>query len=189
MPGQFRTQFDASIKTPAQPGSRTKVTYGPRYDKQGRMYLIETGVHDLYAEIQSHADSVDIHVLLQRFAEGDSGALSRMQGAYGDFTRMPSTFAEALNTIAAAEQYFKGLPVDIRAKFGHDFNQFIASMDSPDWLSRVGAEPPPTPDASAVVAPNASSVPSETSQAPSTPSAVSQATSTSPASPAASTPS
>lgn len=103
------------------------------------MRLIETGKTDLYAEIQSHADSVDIHVILDRFAKtGDPGVLSRVQGAYGDFTQMPRTFAEALNTMVAAEQYFLGLPVDVRAQFGHDFHQFLASMDAPDFAQKMG---------------------------------------------------
>lgn len=106
------------------------------------MDLKEIGKHDLYAEIQSHKDSVDIHVLLSMYNNGDPGALTRIQGAYGDFTRMPSTFAEALNTMIAAEQYFNGLPVDVRAQFGHDFHQFIASMDSPDWAARMGVAGP-----------------------------------------------
>lgn len=156
---KFRTSFDRrEIKS--TPGNPIKTLYGPIFDSQGRLHLKETGRHDLYAEIQSHADSVDIHVLLQRYAAGDPGALARVQGAYGDFTQMPSTFAEALNTIIAAEQYFNGLPVDVRAKFGHDFNRFIASMDSPTWLSDAGIVPPnSTPDPMLIPPSDPASVP------------------------------
>lgn len=137
----FKTQYQSHDRVIAHSGSRTKILYGPIFDDRGVMSLMETGVHDLYAEIQSHADSVDIHVILERFAKGDPGALSRVQGAYGDFTQMPRTFAEALNTFVAAEQYFLGLPLDVRASFGHDFRQFLASMDQPDFASRVGWAP------------------------------------------------
>lgn len=172
MPANFRTQFEKAPSISTEPGSRTKVMYGPKYDKQGRMYLVETGVHDLYAEIQSHADSVDIHVLLERFAQGDPGALTRIQGTYGDFTQLPGSFAEALNIMAAAEQYFMSLPVDVRDRFGQDFNQFIAAMDTPDWVSKVGLDHAPTPDPNAIVSPAASQAP----QASSAPSSVSPAT-------------
>lgn len=138
---KFATQFDDHPRVHVDPGERTKVMYSPYFDKSGVMHLKESGIHDLYAEIQSHADSVDIHVLLQRYAQGDVGALARVQGAYGDFTQLPQTFAEALNTMIAAEQYFMGLPVETRAMFGHDFHQFIASMDQPDWTSRLGLSP------------------------------------------------
>ncbi|UPW41061.1 internal scaffolding protein [Sigmofec virus UA08Rod_5645] len=145
---KFGTQFDHRPSPISEPGSREHVLYSPIFDKQGRMSLEATGVEDLYDYIQSHADSVDIHVILKRFEQGDVSVLSRVQGAYGDFTQMPKTFAEALNTLIAAEQYFNSLPVDVRAQFGHNFNQFIASMDAPDFTSKMGIIPPDVPVAS-----------------------------------------
>lgn len=165
---KFFTQFDPPKDVIQNPGSRIKILYGPIFDKNGIMSLQEIGTHDLYSEIQSHADSVDIYVLLKRYQQGDIGALSRVQGAYGDFTQMPKTFAEALNTMIAAEQYFNGLPVETRAMFGHSFQQFIASMDSSDWTAKLGLEPPapapsPAPASSAASAP----VPNTEGQKPS----------------------
>lgn len=141
MPSNFLTQYERAPRVIQNSGDRVKTLYGPIFDKNGVMSLKEIGKHNLYDEIQSHADSVDIHVLLQRYANGDPGALARVQGAYGDFTQMPHTFAEALNTMIAAEQYFMGLPVETRAMFGHSFQQFIASMDQPDWTSKMGLTP------------------------------------------------
>lgn len=159
---KFRTQFDPAPDIAQNPGSPVKVLYAPKYDQNGIWHLEEIGKHDLYGEIQSHAASVDIHVLLAMYQNGDIGALARVQGAYGDFTQMPTTFAEALNTLLAAEQYFDGLPKDVRAGFNNDFHQFIATMDMPDWSSKLGiaqpglegllntpqapSEPSPTPD-------------------------------------------
>lgn len=170
---RFPTQYDRSDERPkSEPGSRVKTLYSPVFDKHGVWHLEESGQYDLYSEIQSHADSVDIHVILQRFQNGDVSVLQRVQGTYGDFTTMPKTFAEALNTIIAAEQYFQSLPVETRAQFGHDFNQFIASMDAPDFTSRMGID---------------SKLPSELSQSPSessqSPSEPSQPSSTPPANP------
>lgn len=158
MPGKFRTQFEsyeAPVRIFQEPGDRIKTVYSPFYDDSGVMQLRPTGKLNLYDEIQSHADSVDIHVLMERYQSGDVGALARVQGAYGDFTQLPTTFAEALNLMVAAEQYFMGLPVETRALFGHDFHQFIASMDQSDWTKKVGLDLP-TPDS---VAPSAPDVP------------------------------
>lgn len=137
----FRTQYDKRDPVYQEPGSRIHVLYGPVFDKQGHMSLQVTGQEDLYDYIQSHADSVDINIILKQYANGDPSVLSRVQGAYGDFTQMPKSFAEALNTLIAAEQYFNSLPVETRAQFGHNFNQFIASMDAPDFTSRMGITP------------------------------------------------
>lgn len=160
---KFPTQYDPSERVYSEPGSPVKTLYSPVFDKHGIMSLEESGKHDLYAEIQSHADSVDIHIILQRFESGDVSVLSRVQGTYGDFTQMPKTFAEALNTLIAAEQYFMSLPVDTRAQFGHDFNQFIASMDSSDFAQRMGIDPKLPQDASPSASPSGSAAPSEAS--------------------------
>lgn len=139
---KFKTQFDAHDRVYLDSGSRVKQLYAPHYDDQGRWHLEEAGTEDLYGYIQSHAMSVDIHVLLKQYQLGDVSALQRVQGTYGDFTQAPKTFAEALNTMIAAEQYFLSLPVEARAQFNHNFNEFIASMDSPDWMSKAGITPP-----------------------------------------------
>lgn len=148
----FRTQYDKRDPVYQEPGSPIRILYGPIFDKQGHMSLEEIGKENLYDYIQSHADSVDINVILKQFASGDPSVLSRVQGAYGDFTQMPKTFAEALNTLIAAEQYFNSLPVDVRAQFDHNFNAFIASMDSPDFTTRMGITPP---DQAAAASPSA----------------------------------
>lgn len=162
----FKTQYDSRSRVYQPNGDPIKILYGPKFDGNGRMYLVETGRENLYEYIQSHADSVDINVLLKLYQSGDTTVLSRVQGAYGDFTQLPKTFAEALNTLIAAEQYFNGLPVETRAQFNHNFNQFIASMDSPDFSSRMGIAPEP-PLSPSQPLPELSSDPPGVSTAPS----------------------
>lgn len=150
MPNRFKTRYDSHDRVIQPAGSPIHILYSPIFDKHGVWHLEETGKENLYDYIQSHADSVDIHVILKQFAAGDVSVLSRVQGAYGDFTDMPKTFAEALNTMVAAEQYFMSLAPDVRAQFHHNFNEFIAAMDSPDFTSRMGINPvvetpPPSP--------------------------------------------
>lgn len=135
---QFKTRYDPHDRIHAEPGSGVKQLYAPRFDDDGHMELVEAGTEDLYGFIQSYKDSCDINVILERFAEGDVHALNRRQAMYADFTQFPSTYAEALNSIAAAEDFFNGLPVETRAQFGHSFNQFLAAMDKPDFPNRMG---------------------------------------------------
>lgn len=157
---KFATQFDYHERVHVHPGNPVKILYGPIFDENGVMDLTVIGKANLYDEIQSHADSVDIHVLLKRYAEtGDPGLFSRVQGAYGDFTQMPTTFAGALNTLIAAEQYFNGLPLEVRAQFGHSFQQFIAAMDKSDFSARMGITPEVPPDQAVGSAAAASSEP------------------------------
>lgn len=163
---QFRTQYDSLDRVHQPAGSRIKQLYSPVFDKQGHMSLEPSGQENLYDYIQSHADSVDIHVLLKQYElGGDPSVFSRVQGAYGDFTQMPKSFAEALNTMIAAEQYFMSLPVETRAQFGHNFNQFIASMDAPDFTTRMGIAPE-APVELSVSSPAQTATPSVSDSAP-----------------------
>lgn len=135
----FRSQFDSHDRVRQSVGSRIKTLYAPQINDDGTFDLVEKGKHDLYAEIQSHAESVDIHVLLQRYKNGEVDVLSRVQGAYGDFTGMPKTYAEMFQRIEDGKQWFYSLPVETRAAFNHDFAQFMSAMDKPDFFDRISA--------------------------------------------------
>lgn len=117
--------------------------YAPQIAKDGTYELIESGREDLYASIQSHADSVDIHVILDRYARGDVGALSRVQGVYADVTGVPGTYAEMLNLVVAGEAQFNSLPLETRAKFDHSYAKWIAAMDDfQEWQKLMGIAQP-----------------------------------------------
>lgn len=134
---QFESQFRDHKRFLTGVGSREKITYEARYNSKGQLELHEKGKEDWYGYIQSHKDSVDIHVLLDRFRRGDVDVLNRVQGFYGDITSMPSTFADALNIVRSSEEFFNSLPVEERAKFNHNFSEFLASFDTPDNLARL----------------------------------------------------
>lgn len=133
----FHTQYERHDRKFSNVGSRVRPIYSPVYDKAGVLDLEETGCENLYESIQSHRDSVDIHKILDRFQNGDVTALNAVQGKFGDFTSLPKTYAEALNSVISAENTFNSLPVETRAKFNHSFSQFLASVGSPEWLTAM----------------------------------------------------
>lgn len=137
----FRTQYDVHARVYTDPGSRTKPHYQSRFNSRGNLELIEDGVVDLYADIQSHADSVDIHLILDRFANGEKDILSQVQGFYADFSQMPSTMQEVLNSIIAGEAAFDRLPVQVKDRFGHSFQRWMMEMDTPDFARKMGFTP------------------------------------------------
>lgn len=134
----FDTQYTPRERIHPCAGSRVKQLYAGRYDANGRVVLEEKGTEDLYAYIQSFADSVDINVILARFANGDTEALSRAQGFYADVTDFPPNMADALNRINQAEEMFKSLPLEVRQKFDCSFEQFLSQSGTEDWLSKMG---------------------------------------------------
>lgn len=133
----FRSQYDSHARVRQPCGNPIKTLYAPRINDDGTFDLIEKGKHDLYAEIQSHAEGCDIHVLLERFQRGEVDVLSKVQGVYGDFTGMPKTYAEMFQRVEDGKQWFYSLPVEVRAEFNQDFVQFMTAMDKPDFYERI----------------------------------------------------
>lgn len=134
---KFRTQYTPKEPIFSEVGSGEKTQLKLNYDKKGCMKLVECGKIDLYSEIQSHADSVDLHVVLKRFANGDADALNIRQGAYGDFSACPSTFAGVLNSLKDAEKTFNGFSPEIRSLFNNSFAQFYAALDNPTIMEDI----------------------------------------------------
>lgn len=135
---QFKTQYDARDRVFSDPGSPEHITYAGHYDDKGRVVLEESGRENIYDYIQSFADSCDIHVLMNRYQNGDVTALSQKQGFFGDFLDFPKTYAEALNHMNEMERQFMSLPPETREKFGNSFSEFLAASGESDFLDRLG---------------------------------------------------
>lgn len=108
-------------------GSRVKVKYSSKYDKDGNIVLVEVGTEDVYDYIQSFAASVDINNIMQRFNSGDSSALLKVQGVYGDFSDVPDNWSDVLNVLNEGRLSFDRLPKDIKEQFGNDFYRYVSS--------------------------------------------------------------
>lgn len=139
----FNTQYDKRAPVYQEPGSRVKTVYSPRYSDSGVLDLVATGQENLYEYIQSHAESVDIHFLLNRFVNGEVDVLQRMQGFYADVSSMPKTYAEVLNAVIVGEETFARLPSDVKQRFDNSFAVWLASMDKPDFSERMGLQSTP----------------------------------------------
>ena len=87
---EFRTQFDKRPRYNCEPGSPIKDILAGEYNKQKQLVVVKKGEENLYAYINSFADSVDINVLLARFANGDKEALLQRAGAYIDISSLPT---------------------------------------------------------------------------------------------------
>lgn len=128
---QFRkTCYEPVQRITAEPGSRERITFKMQLDVNGRRKLVENGKVDVYEQIQSHKDSVDINYLLTRYANGDTAALSKVQGLYGDFTTIPTSVVELKNRVMDAERLFYQLPLETREKFEHNPSMFYSMIGS-----------------------------------------------------------
>lgn len=119
-------------------GSPTYELFHGVIGEDGELELVSDGKTSLYAEIQSHKDSVDINLIIQRYKNGDVTALNQRTPQYFDSTNMPKTMAEALNMVLDAEREFNEMPVEIKSKFDHDYKKYIATAGTHEWLDKLG---------------------------------------------------
>lgn len=135
---KFITQYDARERTVSNPGDPIHITYAGHYDEKGRVVLEESGRENIYDQIQSYAESCDIHVLMNRYLNGDVSALSKAQGQFLDVTNFPKTYADMLNFVNDMEKQFMSLPAQVRSEFGNSFSEYLAASGSPDFMERLG---------------------------------------------------
>lgn len=119
-------------------GHRKTKTYRESISVEGVKSLVEDSEIDSYEGIQAYKDECDIKNIIARANAGDETALHQRIGEYLDTTIMPKTLAEAQNMVIQAEQEFKKLPMNIREKFNHSPEQFIAEMGTAAWAEKCG---------------------------------------------------
>lgn len=107
----FCTQYERSSFPKTCSGSRMKPIFSPVFDKNGHFELECVGEEDIYPAIQADKLSCDINNIIRRYTAGDFTALGSAQGVYGDFSEIPSSYAEVLNSLIHAENEFRKLPL------------------------------------------------------------------------------
>lgn len=131
----FRNQYDNRGDCDCTCHGRTEK---PTYTANEDGLPVESGTVNIYDEIQSHRQSVELSTLLQRYAQGDVTALNQMEGVYADVVDMPSTYAELFNRVRDAENSFNALPDDVRALFDNSPVSFWQSIGTPEFAEKIG---------------------------------------------------
>lgn len=122
----------------SNPGNKIHIILSPVVDEFGNIDLVESGKEDTDAIINSYAKYCDINIILANAVAGDPSGLNRVQGSYGDFTRMPKTYAEFLQLQIDSNKMFEKLPPDIKKQFDNDPNKFMCDAGSDDWFKKIG---------------------------------------------------
>lgn len=92
--------------------------------------LVVTGKTNVQEFIDSYAESTDIVNILTRFMNGDTSVLNPREGQYGDFTNVPSTYAEMFDRARQCENLFDSLPIEIKQKFDNSYVKFWSDFGS-----------------------------------------------------------
>lgn len=118
-------------------GNVMEPEYRERYDEHGHPYLEKVGEVNTYEKIQSYRDQCDVMAILSRYAAGDESALAT-PGYYIDTTKLPKTYTEYLNMMNEQREKFDQLPLEIRQKFGMNFQNWAATAGETEWLEKMG---------------------------------------------------
>ena len=133
---EFGTRYGENPRVFSNPGSDVRTVYSARFDDCGRLVLEPVGEENIFEEIQSHRDECDLNRILERFRNGETDILDRVQGFYGDVTKMPTSYPEFFNLMKRGREFFDSLAPEIRSSFGNNFESFIVASQEPDFLSR-----------------------------------------------------
>lgn len=122
---KFRNQFTADSNVfVSNPGSKIVADYGLITSDDGVTTVGVVGEKNLDAIIQSNKDSGNVALLVAKYNAGDTEALNRVKGVYGDFRNMPTTYAEMVSRLNECRAVFEALPVDIKEQFDNNPDVF-----------------------------------------------------------------
>lgn len=132
-------------------GSSVVPEYQLSIDEKGVRSLKVVGQKDLYAEIQSHKDSCDVHNILKRYVNGDASVLNQRLGYFADSTMFPKSYAEMYQRVVDGESFFNGLPIEVRKEFNFNPVEFFSQMGTDSFntiMSKYGSNNPSSVDGS-----------------------------------------
>jgi hypothetical protein len=127
-------------RVPNDPGNIMEPQYKERYDENGNAYLEQVGEINTYEKIQSYKDEVDPMSILARYAAGDTTVMAN-PGWYIDTSKLPENYIEWRNLMNEQKEKFETLPLEIRNRFGNNFDSWAATAGEPEWLEKMGIMP------------------------------------------------
>lgn len=138
-PGAVLENYEIKFSKSGSPFKRERVLK----DTKGVQELVETGKSDMYSYIQSHADSVDINKILERYKSGDLTVLDRQKGAYLDIANAPKNLAEMYSFIRNCQTFFDGLPLEVRKEYDFNAAKFVEDIGSEKFVKLMSPAPAP----------------------------------------------
>lgn len=116
----------STSRRPCPSGERKRPIYQRKTEGEETI-LEKVGETDIQEYIQSFADECDINRIVQRYANGDTAILQRVQGVFTDITGVPQDLTTAFETVTAARAYYESLPEAAKREFG-SLGRFLGSF-------------------------------------------------------------
>lgn len=130
---KWRTPYSPAQRFTTCEGNPIVKTYVLGDDGQ----LVENGFVNIYDDIQSHRESVELSTLLQRYMNGDETALNAQPGMFLDTTEYPKNYAELFERVNEAVNSFGELPRELRDLFNNNATEFWTSLGSAEFMEKI----------------------------------------------------
>lgn len=121
-------------------GTGTCNTYMLNINDDGCQCLVCSGSTDKYAEIQSYREGCDLSMLLRNI---DPKSLNNAVSSFSvddlmntdlvDYSSMPNSIGGLFNLVKQGENFFNGLPEDVRAEFNYSVKNFVSKFGSQEF--------------------------------------------------------
>ena len=137
----FKTQFDAHERKFMNAGESVFPIRKAR-KVNGVLNVDDTkDMFNMKEYINSFKDSCDINILLKRFKAGDQDAIAQFTHSYGeymDLAEIPDNFNDMMELARKGEDMFNSLPVEMKEKFNNNYEEFVGSVGTKEWMEKMG---------------------------------------------------
>lgn len=135
---KFNTWLTNPCATEPNPsGDRYANNYQEEIDEYGKIGVVVSGKTDVYAMIQSEAESCKIENILKAASLGDTSGLMQREATYVDCTSMPKTLMEAQNLVVKMKQEFYELPLEVRKEFDNSPEMYVSEMGTETFKEKL----------------------------------------------------
>lgn len=119
-------------------GSPIRIKRGWIYE-DGELVFKEKGLTNVYEEIQSFKDQVDIHNIMERYENGDDSALNKVQAMYIDTVDLPKNYAQLYDAVSKANMVFDSMPATIKQEYNNNPATFWKNYGKEDFDRLINA--------------------------------------------------
>lgn len=139
MKKMFRSKYPLDVRQNfSEPGSKLRYSEGWTIE-DGSYVWTSKGVKDIDQEINSHRESCDLKLILERFKQLDESQLNAMNAMYVDTIDLPKNYKDMYTASHKMKEIFEAMPLEIRSHYNHDLGAFTTAYGSTEMLEFVNA--------------------------------------------------
>lgn len=135
----FKTILENRERIFSPTGEKIEEVWSMKINDEGKEEFYVSGKTNVYEKIQAFAEDVKIENIIAKVtATGDTTILEKVKGEYADISTLPTNLFEAQQQIREAEKVFNEMPINVKEKYGNNFNIYLKDFGSENWAKNIG---------------------------------------------------